>query len=346
VLGPGHPALVRDVTFDAEDDLDVIVSGGATLTGKIGPPELLPQLHARKGAAPGGAGIPTPGVSLRRAEDRFQEFPAAGLAPPLGADGSFRLEGVPSGAWEILLHVSEYVAMDGGFAISSRAILLGRVTLADGETTRRDYDLPDLVKATVEGAVTLDGIPLGDALISFFGNLGGAFADQRAYAQNIRCDAEGRYAATLMPGEYRATIQCPSQHGFPPTAASDVLRIRPGVAATHDVALRSSRLKLVVTASDGATPLAGVHVFLQGPPPHWSISTEKTNAQGVVEVVGVQEGSFKVRVWPRHLADEEAQRRLFQLDKDPTPLMIEVGVLSVTPPETSATITLPASSGY
>ncbi|HYC79292.1 MAG TPA: hypothetical protein VEI02_16865, partial [Planctomycetota bacterium] len=47
VLGPGHPALVRDVTFDAEDDLDVIVSGGATLTGKIGPPELLPQLHAR-----------------------------------------------------------------------------------------------------------------------------------------------------------------------------------------------------------------------------------------------------------------------------------------------------------
>ncbi|HYC78320.1 MAG TPA: carboxypeptidase-like regulatory domain-containing protein, partial [Planctomycetota bacterium] len=339
VLGPGHQPLVREVTFDVEHDLEVVVAAGATFSGKIGPPELLPQLHARDGLGRRTGEDEKPGVSLRFAGDPSREFPPAREAPPLGADGSFRLEGAPPGEWEVLLHVST--------ATSGRAITVGRVTLTDGEHLRRDYDLPYLVKGSVEGTVTLDGAPLEGALISFFGRLGAPLSDQRVHLQNVRCDAQGRYRAALMPGDYRATIQRKSGQKYAArVVASDALRVAAGASAVHDVALRTSKLTLRVTASDGATPLEGIRLELNGPLPDWSISTGTTSSEGVVVLDDVQAGTFVVNTWPRSLATDEARAELVRSGKDPKASMVEVGAIRVTPPESSATIALPPSSGY
>jgi hypothetical protein len=344
VLGPGHVPWIGDVVFDDSGVFEVVVASGSTFSGRIGPPEILAQLHPRGDALAEVAAKPPPGVSLRQKSPRFREFPADRRNPPLGPDGAFRLEGAPPGPWEVHLHYSQVLRNAGGYSTMGSSYLIGRVDLVDGAERKEDYDLSHLLQATVDGAVTLDGKPMEEGSIGFFGVASGPLGDQRLSLQGIPLGAGGRFNAALTPGEHRVVVQFPKGDRFGALVGADAFRVRPGEKSERNFALRSSTLKFLVVGSDGKTPAAGVQLSLDVP--EWPVWSNPTSALGTAEVEGLQAGTVEILVRPRALASAEAQAALYHEGKNPADAMVRVATVTVTPPETVARIVLPASTGY
>lgn len=345
ILGPGHTPLVQEVTFDSAADLDVVVASGATLTGRISPPELLAELHPRDASALPSEKGPHPGVSLTRKGDILDTFPPGRDAPPLGADGGFRLEGIPPGEWRVLLHRSERRTNEHGSSTSLYAIPIGEITLAEGDEKKRDFDLPQLLAATIEGRVTLDGAALTAGSISFLGKLSNEFGAESSYSQNIGLTPDGRFTAAVLPGEYETIIQSLTPR-YRSWSAGRSFRVGPGQQSKQDFDLQSSSVKIRVVGSDGKTPLSGVTLDLEAATPGQRFSTSPTNDQGVVEIEDLQAGVFTVSIWPKRLASAEARASLAKEGRVPDDLRVRIGTIVVTPPETTATLVLTPDTGY
>jgi hypothetical protein len=351
-LGPGHLPAIRELDFGAaEGVIEIVVGSGATFSGTIRPLELIPQLGTeppphRNYTWPRGS---FSGVFIRRRIPgaRAQEYPLGDATAPIEADGTFRLDGIPAGAWEVFLR---YTAPREQGIGTHEAHKIGRVDLVDGQERRENYDLGHLLQAELEGVVTRDGGPLEEGSVVVFEGTrdapDGESLKQRS--QGIKVQAGGKFRATLWPAEY-CIVAYPK--GSTPGRAvygSEIFRIGAGEKLTKTFDVRSSVLKLRFVASDGVTPVSGITLELDVPKKAWSWPTRPTDADGRLEIDGLPERPITILAWPRNLATEEARRAHYK-EHNLWPgdeVKVRVETITVTPPETSRTIVLPASAGY
>jgi hypothetical protein len=194
----------------------------------------------------------------------------------------------------------------------------------------------------------LDGKPIEDASIAFDGSRLGASGEVgRVLSQGIRVGPEGRFKATLWPGEYRLNAQFSLGERHLLMHDAGLIRVTPGEKLKHTFDLRSSVLKLRVVGSDGTTAVAGINLDLRIAPPAWPVGTGRTDARGMVEVEGLPAGPATILVRPKRLSTDEAVREFYRLGKEKMEdVLVRVASIDITPPETVATIVLPASAGY
>jgi hypothetical protein len=342
-LGP-HVPLVRKIDFGAAPNpIELVVGAGATFAGSVRPPELIAQLGTEptprrgKGLERGSFS----GVFLRRKDRTPRDFPIGDAAAPIGADGTFRIEGAPAGTWEVHLRYAD--PMGSTWHIGSHC--LGTVELADGQERRESYELSHLLRAGIEGTVTLDGQPLEEGSVTLEGETVGPDGEPRKMrAQGAKVESGGKFRLSFWPAEYRLVVWLGKGgrlHG------DELFRVGPGEILTKRFDLRSSLLKLRVVASDGATPLEGIQLQLQVPKCAWTVYSKSTDADGQVEVVGLPEGEIPILAWPKALSTNEAQVALAKKRKGPIDdARVRVATVGVKPPETRLTVVMPASSGY
>ena len=350
VLGPGHAPAVLEVDFaSAGPIIDVVVTAGATLTGQILPPEILPQLNHKLGMAEGereGGRFAASGVLLRRDGPEKFEFPDGFSVAPIAEDGTFRLDEIPPGAWDVRLRYSEPT---GGGGSTMGTHVIGRVELADGEERKATFDLAYLLKGEIEGTITLDGKPLEKGTVTFEGTRESSAAeDRRIQRQNVEV-ANGKFRAALWPAQYRAMIQFQKDGEGRLMHDADVFRLVAGAKVTKSFDFRSSILKLRVLASDGLTPLAGLKALqIEVPDSVWTIGVKATDAQGNTEVEGLPGMTVTVKAWPKRLSSSESRSAYYrQSSSEPAENpIVQVAAIAITPPLTTATIVLPASAGY
>jgi Carboxypeptidase regulatory-like domain len=347
-LGPGHVPLVREIELTAgEEVIELVVSSGATFAGRLLPPEVLKQIVGpdppppRPGRPARGS---SSGVFLRQKATRL-EHPVGNTAS-LEQDGSFRIEGAGAGKWEVHLRYPE--PMGGGGAIL-KSHHLGAVELVDGQERRQDYDLSNFVKAEIEGTVTLDGEPLEDATVGFHGAR--VLPDGEAELDTVfmRLKPGGKFTMALWPGDYRLAAHVARGKRSQTLFDDEVVTIAPGQKLAKAFDLPKSVSKLRVVGTDGSTPLGGVVLMFEIPKAPWPVNSLPTNAEGTVDVEGLPRGPIPVFVWPKDLSTSEAQIEFLRRRAGrgiPKDALVRVTTITITPPETSAMVVLPASSGY
>jgi Carboxypeptidase regulatory-like domain len=358
VLGSGHAPAIKEVDFATDGPIiDVVVTSGATLAGRITPPELIPQLDARDFPdSPLATGGGYTGVRLRKADPLrkppFLEYPLvpvngvigrAQSAAPIEPDGTFRIDGVPAGRWEVHLRYTEQSGLSGSMTSSH---VIGTVELVEGEVREQTFDLGYLLKAELEGSVTLDGKPLETGTVSFEGRITQSDGTPaRVLKQNRPLGAGGSFAASLWPGEYRPIVQF-LREGRPQIMhGAGVIKASAGERLTVAVALQSSVLKLRVLASDGQTPVADLALTVAVPDSEWNRTSQPTDVLGRAEIDGLPALEVPVSVWPKRLATLEARNAEKGLARHDD-ARIPVKTIRITPPLTEATIVLPMSLGY
>jgi hypothetical protein len=350
-LGPGHLPLVRELDFGAAPGvIELSVASGATFSGSIKPLELmsqlgeLPERHGRQAFERGSLS----GVFLRRripgTKNPNLEYPVNHNAAPIEADGSFRISGVPAGKWQVHLRYTDWNYE--GTAGNSKSHLLGVVELLDGQERQEIYDLGHLLKAEIEGVVTLDGKPMEELSITLEGEREGPNHE----ALEIRggggtTGSGGKIRLSVWPGQYRLVAW--RKQGR--VHDSQSFKIAGGEKLSRNFDVRTSKLKVRVVAADGVTPVSGVQLRFQVPKMGWPVYSGATNGDGLVEVEGLPPGcEIPAVVLPKALSANEAQLEWGRKNpgSDLEAELIKVGAVTVTPPESSATIVLPASTGY
>ena len=356
VLGPGHLPVIREVDFAvAGPIIDVVVTSGATFTGRILPAEILPQLQSGLADQPeerrpqGRLMGLDPGIRLRKPGSERIEFPTGFEAAALDSNGEFRLEAVPAGVWQVLLRYSESTGGGGGMTSSTTGEhVIGKIDLADGDERKETYDLSRLLKAELDGTVTVDGKPLDEGTITFEGKRERSDPDsQRLLRQNVKVSG-GRFQVALWPSQYRALIQFAEngQRRFMHDVQLFPLAAGERVARSFD--FRSSVLDLRVLASDGVTPVAGAEPLqIQVPDSEWDVWVTKTDAQGVTKVEDLPALTVTVTAWPKRLSSSESRGQAMRANIERlNDSRVQVATIAITPPLTTATIVLPASLGY
>src|SRR5690606_29134291 len=169
ILGPGHqPVLQPEMTLVADAPPHVVtVSAGATVIGKIGPPEMLEQLMPATAA--GAFAAAGDDVAKRRAVyERFRPgllfvrtdagkqstHPVNGFFGrlPLEEDGSFEVKGIPTGTWD--LRIAYWLGNRG-----AENFVQTLADLGEGEVRRIEADLSHLLPGRVTGVVKWNGVP-------------------------------------------------------------------------------------------------------------------------------------------------------------------------------------------
>jgi hypothetical protein len=303
--GPGHlPKLLDGVTL-AGDPLLVTVSRGAVLTGKVTPPEVMAELRRLAELPtsgpfePGRSHVPSLELVREEAPQRWVRFPNSGAEPQrLGADGSFRIDGVPPGTWNFSL--SYMVLRNGGGSGHSHS--LPPVTLRDGETTTVDLDLRVLLPGTLQGSVLRNGVPLAHATVMLVGKTenGQEFYDQ------AETDDDGRLTAAVRSGSWKVRLQRHEPTRITEVSALGAAVVTAGAVTTETFTIASGEVKVRLLDGDGKT----VNLV----PMLSSASTEYCWIEPVDRegwhVAQVDADTWTVRVLPQRLLTQEAQQAL------------------------------------
>lgn len=270
-LAPG----VYDVSGSAPGHATASVRGLALLGGDAHDVTVrLPAAGAVEGAIRSDAGAPIAGARVEIAVGE-RGAPELGGAGVTGADGRYRVDGLPPGR-----HVAKALRPGTTVAVAQDARVQG------GAATRVDFTLPAL--GAVEGVVSRpDGTrverrPVAvTAMPDFMPALavaatGGRPGPQAVDPAGAEADAEGRYRIALPPGSWFVMAQAGgpfgavSERGL--TYESLVVAVRPGETVRRDLVL-----------DDRASPAAGEAVEIEVVQPD---GTPATGARAVVATQG------------------------------------------------------------
>lgn len=304
VIGPGHvPVRLDGVRLDVAEEIVVRVSRGARLVGKVVPPEALTELQRLIGddARP-FTEYRRPRLWLRN--DAGATFPKNQVTAQnqanlrIADDGTFAVDGLPPGAWQV--HVTAWVLVGKG-GMSSESFAANRVELADGRTTTCELDLSCLLPGDVQGVAFWNGQPLAN----------GTFVLQDSNrSATVSTDADGRFATRTVAGDYVAVVQkivgfgVWSRHVCPTPVS--VVR---GQTTTVTLTFAVGTLRLSVLDANGR-PVAGVAIEAKGSEPYGQ-RFAPTDERGVAEAELTSE-SVVLRVLPKALSTPEAQHKLWQ----------------------------------
>lgn len=344
VLGPGHiPVRQAGLRLDVAGELVLRVSRGAQLVGKVVPNEALAELQRMAGAEP-GQGFPGnywPTLSL--ADGHGGTFPKDFVSAQerkdlqIGDDGTFHVEGLPPGIWRV--QVQCWIANDHG--AGSHSFPADTVTLVADAKATLDLDLSSVLPGELQGSVHHNGQPVANGKFVLQGPQSGT---------TVTTDAEGRFAARTLPGDYQAVLNknLDATH-WTSIACPTPVHVTRGQTTSLALVFTSSTLRATVLDSKGA-PAAGVTLYVQdsdraGP----SLPTDE---QGVA-LFEVTTGTVSLRVLPKALSTPEGQQKLWAEssasgNRDPfAPHWLALSTVTLVAGETTAVeLRLPESAGY
>lgn len=185
----GLPQKMR-VSFDVEDDRFTRLSGAPLLldadeSTDIPPFALKPGASASGRVTRNGQGVP--GIKVGAQEGRGDGWGEA----VTDGQGNYTLRRLAPGTYNIALDLPN--PEESGVAPANEGVV---VTLG-ASLAGKNFDLKP--GATVQGQVTDDsGKPVKDVYIGIYGP---AHPRSSAWVQNVRTDADGKYTATVPPGE-------------------------------------------------------------------------------------------------------------------------------------------------
>jgi hypothetical protein len=298
VSGPGHvPVRVGDVRVDDPAELLVRVSRGARLHGRVGPPEAVAEMRrlggigsrnisGRRtsiGLVQGGKGQPWVRLPAGRADNRFA----------VGDDGSFDIDGLPPGKWQVAIH---YWSSSSG-----RQAPAGEVVLRDGETMQFDPDVRQLLPGTLTGVVRKNGAPLANTPIHLQGE---------PDAISITTDGNGAFTTPIAPGSYHLVIPSQQVNEWTQWATAETATVVLGQTTEQTFDLWTGQLTMTVRDANGAA-VPGVNVLVSTEPPARGIPQLKTDAQGTCTKELLAQ-TLTFRVLPKSLQSLEAQEQLRQ----------------------------------
>lgn len=339
VSGPGHmPMRQAGVRLDEAGELVVHVTTGATLVGKIVPPETLTGLHRLAGGKP-GLGFPRgyqPGITLSNDTGTFPPTThLAGEALQIGDDGTFRFDGLPPGEWQVKVACEAL----GNRGFTRQYFAAGRVILVDGQTTTLPLDLSFVLPGTLQGSARDNGQPLANRLVMLVGE---------RHSTHVTTDAQGHFETSIAAGDYRAVISYVTTGSTTRIVSATPIHVARDQRCTVELAFASSTLRVTVLDSRGK-PIPGVTIDLVGEASYGTlVADEHGVAQGAITTETVTLSTL-----PKALASQRVRQRALAATPargaaDPFgPHRIGLGKVSPVAGQTSTLeVRLPESSGY
>lgn len=299
LLGPGHrPMVVQPwrVPADGPDEIVVAVSTGGSIRGRVGPPEVLAALRAA--APPAGPGLPAI-PSLGDAGLQFRHVGTGEAIPvldltrrgvvPIAADGSYHVDGLAPGDWEMTF-VATYLVQEGLASAPPRGLEPDRRGLAkfelplvpgvgDLEPRLVDVDLTPFALGRLDASVVRDGAVLDAGFVSFawVAPSGATKLPQGGQQSELELQPGHRLVANLPPARYVACLRI-DRSKFS-TLLLGEFEIQSGATTRIDFAVEVAALALRCVEADGSTPAAGrVQLQKDGQERGWFASQEVDGA--------------------------------------------------------------------
>ncbi len=298
LLGPGHLPEVRDIVLGAaKNPIVVTVSVGATLYGKIGPPEFLAQMHEMAGDNR-HARKTKPGLKLTRGKPGvdLESFPAVRYAAfALAADGSFEITGIGTGSWSVGLW---WQKARSSTKSSSTHLPLGEIRgLREGERHRFDADLSDRMFAKLAGKIRINGKPHKGQVV--------LYRDGK-WSGSATADANGDFVGFFAPGSYRVRAR-----GL---IATQPVVLAPGQKASGEFHVEAVTARLRVLGPDGK-PRHGVRLSATaaGGALTWPFSSSDQNGHCEGQL---SPGTYELQVLPKTLNGSAALRKFYAAHRD------------------------------
>ncbi|MEQ1632724.1 MAG: hypothetical protein ABL997_10155 [Planctomycetota bacterium] len=302
VLGPGHvPLQQAPVRLDVAEELVVHIDRGATLTGKVVPPEALEHLKRMAG---GGPGTPFPAryaPTLSLTNDRGEVFPKDRSSTEgkqdfrIAADGTFRVEGLPPGTWRV--QVNYWIVRENGAGGGAHPTEV--VTLVESAATTLELDLTAFVPGEVEGSVHWNGQPFANSTLHL---------DGQRMSYDVTTDASGRFRVHPLPGTYEAVIQKKLEGlEWSELVCTTPVHATRGQRTTIGLVFESGTLQAKVLDTKG-DPARGV--LIHAPRAGRRDTVVRTDENGVARFE-LNTGNVDLRIVPKSLSSQEAQQKLW-----------------------------------
>ena len=210
----------------------------------------------------------------------------------IGDDGAFRLEGLPPGAWQV--QVACQVSRDD--RVFEQVFLADRVLLADGQATKFALDLGFVIPGTLQGSAHRNGQPFANGSFSL---------RAERFATRVTTDPQGKFATSLIPGDYRAATFEVAEGVLTRFGAATPIHVVRGQTTSVTLEFASSTLRVRVFDSKGK-PAAGVRLSVIG---------EASQREFITDERGVAEGevateTVTLSTLPKALLAPEAQQRV------------------------------------
>lgn len=261
--GPGHVQLARgDVRLDRDGPLEITVTRGGRLAGKVTPLAALGGLRRLAGLPETGQvevarrGL-LPGLQLLRVAPsegtRYHDIRPA----PIGTDGSFAFEGVAPGAWQLGVSWWERSSAGGRRGTyDGKHAIVATVDVRDGVTTEIAPDLSSLLPGTLDGVVFRNGEPAADLPLQLRAVVGeGSAASGGYYTRHLTTDADGRFRLFAPSGDYELSGWTDRTE----LRAAERGVVVAGRSTAQTFRLRSGRLRLRLLDSEGSA-VPGVRI--------------------------------------------------------------------------------------
>jgi Carboxypeptidase regulatory-like domain len=299
IRGPNHrEKLVRNVEVPTGAQIfEVSVEGAAVITGRVEPVSDLRALGPTEAdrtytslfwdqARLVNRYLPT--VSVERAKGRRREDPTE--TSPVQADGSFRIEAVPPGDFDIRLRA--VVRQPDGTANVDSRVVHHVAGLRAGETRSVVIDAGHMVPIEIRGVARLDGRPVARRSLRLVSAKGSGFT--------IRTATDGSFRMFVLRGSYRPAVSWSEGSRTVTIHAENPIVIDAGPQPSLIVTFRTRTLRVRLRTKDGE-PISNRRVAIyslafpreNSPPRFFGVAT--TNAKGGATFSPVPPCQFEVR---------------------------------------------------
>ena len=264
--------IASDIPLGGGADKSIVARLGAVLIGKV----------------VGADGKPRGKVTVSARQENY----GAGMANAItGADGSYRLSGLPTGSVAVWVYQSPVQGRAPAKLPAEVAAPLRQVVTTEGKETTA----PNMVLTqggVVEGTVTdaVDGTPVPNVQVMVPDSIG-VFST----ATNGISDAGGKFALRLPPGTYRLSIPWePEGHlRTTETGAENLAEVKITDGATVPVSFRLARALTIsgIAQDTDGKPAPGVKITVveQGNP-----AKTTTDSEGKWTLKGVKPGNLRL----------------------------------------------------
>ncbi|MHC5064528.1 MAG: sigma-70 family RNA polymerase sigma factor [Planctomycetota bacterium] len=295
VTSANHPPKVVFPVTPSGEELELVVDLAAILSGAVLPANLESRFRRNPSLA-----LPTegrPALILRRPGEREPINTAGGEVVPIAEDGSFRVEGLPSGRLEVLLQWLKPISQTTRQTVYMEPPL-AIVDLTAGQEEVIQLDASHLIPGQLEGRVLLAGEPVSDEAIRLVcrRNLRGREVFDRI--EGAVTDEDGRFSlGALMPGAYSLSVRrVDAEHGEIWLSSSEWVQVSAGRVSEMLFQVKGRRVQIRIVAADGL-PVGNRSVTLlhEGMHRFWS---KKTDADGNLALADVPSGTLRLRLHP------------------------------------------------
>lgn len=293
LVGPGHrPMVVQPWRIAATGPREAVVAvgTGGSIRGHVGPAEALAAFRVEAPKPANGVPAPQPngqtGLRFRHVQTGelmpTSTWPFGG-AVPIAADGSYAVDGLAPGDWQMtfvgVYRVQEAAAQPTGNPRAPEPDRRGMVQfelpvvagVGDLEPRIVDVDLAPFVPGRLDASVQRDGVVVeaGQLALSTVGACGTPKPPQGGSMPNLLLQAGSRLVATLPPARYVATLNTETKQGWTSLLLGE-FDIHCGADTRVDFAVEVGSATLRIVEADGSTPAAGrVQLQKDGQPRGW-----------------------------------------------------------------------------